>query len=99
MTDEVFDDIDFTYVNMLFELNHRMVQYLHAASVREVGGGGGGGGLEERRGEEGQCFCMVLVRGEGGEGREVLDMCRVLGTNERCWRGICVYSTGKGGRT
>jgi hypothetical protein len=35
VTSDEFDDIDFTYINMLFELNHRMVRYLHTATVRE----------------------------------------------------------------
>lgn len=37
LTEEVFDDIDLTYINKLFELNHRMVQYLHTATVRGIG--------------------------------------------------------------
>lgn len=40
--DDVFDDIDLTYINKLFDLNHRMVRYLHTATViHETGGFGG----------------------------------------------------------
>lgn len=29
----VFDEIDLTYINKLFNLNHRMASYLHTATV------------------------------------------------------------------
>ena len=31
-----YDGLDLTYINKLFELNHRMVQYLYTATVREM---------------------------------------------------------------
>ena len=29
-----YDGVDLTYINKLFELNHRMIQYLYTATVR-----------------------------------------------------------------